>query len=72
MQSHGKHASTTIELLLETVLCNLLLGSCNSWTTTLEMGIFFTRSVQRGYKKDNCGDPVSRKSACEEKTRRLM
>jgi hypothetical protein len=25
VQQHGKHASTTIELLLETVLCNPLL-----------------------------------------------
>jgi hypothetical protein len=28
MQQRGKHASTTIELLLETVLCNPLLGRC--------------------------------------------
>jgi hypothetical protein len=27
MQQRGKHASTTIELLLETVLCNPLIGS---------------------------------------------
>jgi hypothetical protein len=39
MQWCGKHASTIIELLLETV--------------------FSTRSVQRGYKEDNWGDPVS-------------
>jgi hypothetical protein len=30
MQRRGKHTSTTIELLLETVLYNPLLGSCNS------------------------------------------
>jgi hypothetical protein len=30
MQWHGKHTSTMIELLLEMVLCNALLGSCNS------------------------------------------
>jgi hypothetical protein len=41
MQRHGKHASTTIELLLETMLCNPLLGSCNSWTTTMETEVFF-------------------------------
>jgi hypothetical protein len=52
MQWHGKHASATIELLLETV--------------------FSTRSVQTGYKEGNLGDPVSWKSACEEKTRRLV
>jgi hypothetical protein len=40
MQRRGKHTSTTIELLLETVLRNPLLGSCNSWTTTMEMGVF--------------------------------
>jgi hypothetical protein len=40
MQRSSKHASTIVELLLETVLCNLLLGSCNSWTTTVEMGEF--------------------------------
>jgi hypothetical protein len=39
MQRHGKHTSTTTELLLETV--------------------FSTQSVQRGYKKENWGDPVS-------------
>jgi formate/nitrite transporter FocA (FNT family) len=38
MQQHTKHTSTSIELLLETVLCNLLLGSCNSCTTTMENG----------------------------------
>jgi hypothetical protein len=31
------NAPTTIELLLETVLCNLLLGNCNSWTTTMSV-----------------------------------
>jgi hypothetical protein len=40
MQWRSKHASTTIELLLETVLCNPLLGRCNSWITTMEMGVF--------------------------------
>jgi hypothetical protein len=39
MQWHGKHNSTTKELLLERVLCNPLLGSCNSWTTTMETGL---------------------------------
>jgi hypothetical protein len=39
MQRRGKHGSTTIKLLLETV--------------------FSTWCVQRGYKKDNWGDPVS-------------
>jgi hypothetical protein len=34
-QRRGKHAPTTIELLLETVLCNPLLGSWNSWTATM-------------------------------------
>jgi hypothetical protein len=55
MQRLSKHASTTVELLLETVLRNLLLGSCNSWTTTMEM-VFSIRSVQSGYKEDNLGD----------------
>jgi hypothetical protein len=41
MQQHGKHAFTTIELLLEMVLCNPLPGSCNSWTTTMETGGVF-------------------------------
>jgi hypothetical protein len=45
MQRRGTHASTTIELQLETVLFNPLLGSCNNWTTTMETGIF---SVCRG------------------------
>jgi hypothetical protein len=30
MQQHSKHTSTTIELLLEMVLCNPLLGSYNN------------------------------------------
>jgi hypothetical protein len=30
MQQRGKHASTTIELLLETVFCNPLLGNCSN------------------------------------------
>jgi hypothetical protein len=34
------NGATTIELLPETVLCNSLLGSCNSWTTTVERGCF--------------------------------
>jgi hypothetical protein len=33
MQHRGKHATTIIELLFET-----LLGNCNSWTTTMERG----------------------------------
>jgi hypothetical protein len=41
MQQRGKHASTTIQLLLETVLCNPLLGSCNSWAATMETGGVF-------------------------------
>jgi hypothetical protein len=51
MQRRDKHASTRIELLLETV--------------------FSTRSVQRDSEEDNWGYPVSWKSACEEKTRKL-
>jgi hypothetical protein len=59
MQRRGKHASTTIELLLEKVLCNPLLGSRNSWTTTMEMRVFSVWSVPRSYHEDNWGDPVS-------------
>jgi hypothetical protein len=33
MQRSVKHAYTITELLMENVLCNPLLGSCNSWTT---------------------------------------
>jgi hypothetical protein len=40
MQWRSKYASTTIQLLVETVLCNSLLGSCNSWTTTMETGVY--------------------------------
>jgi hypothetical protein len=53
MQRRGKHGSTTIELLLETVLRNPLLGSCNSWTTTMETGVFHMWSVPRSYLEDN-------------------
>jgi hypothetical protein len=48
MQRGCKHASTTIELLLETVLCKLLLGSCSSWTTTMETGVFYVVHVRGG------------------------
>jgi uncharacterized membrane protein len=40
MQRHGKRASATIELLLEMVVYNPLLGSCNSWATTVASGVF--------------------------------
>jgi hypothetical protein len=40
IQRRGKHASTTIGLRLETVLCNPLLGSCNSWTIEMENVVF--------------------------------
>jgi hypothetical protein len=55
MQQHSKHASTAIELLLETVLCNLLLGSCNSWTTTVETHVFSVWSMLRSYLEGNWG-----------------
>jgi hypothetical protein len=35
-----------MELLFKTVLCNPLLGSCNSWTTTMEMGVFLCGPCQ--------------------------
>jgi hypothetical protein len=37
----GKHAFTTIGLLLETVLRNPLLDRCNSWTAKLETDFFY-------------------------------
>jgi hypothetical protein len=43
--------------------------------TTIELlleTVFSTLYMQRGYKDDNRGDPHSWKSACEEKTRRLV
>jgi hypothetical protein len=55
VQRRSTHASTTIELLLETVLCNPLLGSCNSWTITLEMGMFSVWSLPSSYLEDNWG-----------------
>jgi hypothetical protein len=58
MRRRGKHASTT-ELLLEMVLCNQLLGSYNSWTITMETGVFSMWSVPRSYFEDSWGDPVS-------------
>jgi hypothetical protein len=48
-------ASTTIELLLETVLCNPLLGSCNSGTTTMEMGVLSVWCVPRVILKTTGG-----------------
>jgi hypothetical protein len=58
MQRRGKHAYTTIEFLLETMLCNPLLGSCNSSTTTMEMRVFSVWPMPTSYL-DNWGDPVS-------------
>jgi hypothetical protein len=45
-ETSGKHAPTTVELLLEMVLCNPLLGSCNSSTTTMETGFFLCGPCQ--------------------------
>jgi hypothetical protein len=59
MQRRGKHSYTTVDILLETMLCNPLLGSCNSWTTTMEARMFSTMSVPRSYLEDNWGDQVS-------------
>jgi hypothetical protein len=57
MQQLGKHASTVIEFILEKVLYNPLLGSCNGWTTTTEAGLFSMRSVSRNYLEDKWGHP---------------
>jgi hypothetical protein len=59
MQRRSKHASTTVKILLEMVLANPLLNSCNSWTTTMEMGVFSIWPVPKSYLEDNWGDPVS-------------
>jgi hypothetical protein len=34
-----------------------LLGSCNSWTTTMETGVFSMWSMPRSYLENNQGDP---------------
>jgi hypothetical protein len=52
IQQRGRHASTAIELLLETVLRIPLLGSCNNWTTTVETGVFSMCSVPRSYLEE--------------------
>jgi hypothetical protein len=52
MQQHGKHACMTIEVLLE-MICNRLLGTCDSWTATLEKGVFSMWSVLRSYLEGN-------------------
>jgi hypothetical protein len=59
MQLGCKYASTTIDLLLEMVFCNPLLGSCGSWTTATEMGVFSMWSVTRSYLQDNWGTQLS-------------
>lgn len=59
MQQRSKHASIIIELLLKTVLCIPLVGSCNSWNTTMETGVFYMWSMPRNYLEDNWGDQVS-------------
>jgi hypothetical protein len=45
--------------MLKTVLCNLLLSQLNSWTTTVETGVFPTWSMLRSHLENNWGDPVS-------------
>jgi hypothetical protein len=78
MQRGGQHVPTITELLLKTVLCNLLLGSCNSLTTTMETGLFYMWFVRRSYLARQLGRPsqfsrvVSWKSASEENIRRLV
>jgi hypothetical protein len=57
MQEHGKH-TFTMEFLLEMVLCNLLLGSFNSWTTTVET-VCSMWTVPKSYLEDNWGNPVN-------------
>jgi hypothetical protein len=73
MEQRGKHASTTRVLLFETVCRNPLLGSRNSWTTTMERGVSMW-SVPRNYL-ENWGDSVSCQlraescmGSCEERT----
>jgi hypothetical protein len=56
-QRRSIRASTTIQLLLETVLCDPLLGSCNSWTITMET-VFSMWSVPKSYFEENWGAPV--------------
>jgi hypothetical protein len=74
MQRRGKQASTT-ELLLETVLCNQLLGNSNSWTTTIETGVFSMWSAPRSYLEDSqypCGGEVEylHRTSASRRTRR--
>jgi hypothetical protein len=53
MQRRSKHASTIIQLLLVTVL-----GSYNSWPTTMETGVFYVvRANELSLRQ--LGDPVS-------------
>jgi hypothetical protein len=59
MQRHGKQASTTIKLLLETELYKPLLDRCNRWTTTIETGVLSMWSLPMSYLEDNWSDPVS-------------
>jgi hypothetical protein len=59
MQQRGKHASATIELMLERMLCNPLLGNCNSWNTAMETGEVSMWSVPRSYLEDTLDNPVS-------------
>jgi hypothetical protein len=54
MQRRDEQASA----LLETVLCNPLLSSCNTWTNPTT-GVFSMWSMPRSYIEDNWGNPVS-------------
>jgi hypothetical protein len=56
MQQRGKQASRTIQLLVETVLCNPLLGSCNSLNTTMETAVFLCGPC-RGVNLKTTGAP---------------
>jgi hypothetical protein len=61
MQQRDKHASATIELLLETVLGNPLLGTCNGWTATMETEEFSMWSVPKSSLEDNLGHSFENK-----------
>jgi hypothetical protein len=49
----NNETTAVVKLMMETVLCKPLLGSCNCWTTTMETGVF-----SMCYLEDNWGDPV--------------
>jgi hypothetical protein len=77
VQRRGKHGPVTMEILVETVLCNPLLGNCNSSATTMGKKVFLcgpcpgvilkTNGVIQSIPRGRGFEYLHRSSACRRK-----